>query len=196
LGLGSAGPASSEVVCGNIRAVNADAREELRRVYRLHVRHVFSFFSYSASSAVAEDLTSQTFERVIASWDRYDASRASERTWILAIARNILIDHHRRERHRDAVSLDEHPALLDSFTVRTDLHSEALGIADFADWLQALGEREREVLALRFAADLSPSSIASLLELSTANVHQIISRSLRRLRREQSSQEEDDAPPD
>jgi RNA polymerase sigma-70 factor (ECF subfamily) len=160
--------------------VKADRREELRRVYRVHVRHVYAFFSYSASSSIAEDLTSQTFERVVRSWDRYDPARASERTWILAIARNILIDHHRR--HVETVSLDEHPALLDTFGSRADLHSEALGMAGFAHWLESLGEREREILALRFAGDLTPADIGRLLGLSTANVHQIMSRSLRRLR--------------
>jgi RNA polymerase sigma-70 factor (ECF subfamily) len=162
--------------------VDADALEQLRRVYRTHVRHVFAYFGYSVTHAVAEDLTSQTFERVIASWDRYDPSRSGERTWILTIAKNILIDHKRREKHRGAVSLDEHPALLDSFAAREDLHSQAVAMASFADWLQDLGDRERQVLALRFAADLAPSDIARLLDLSTANVHQIISRALRRLR--------------
>jgi RNA polymerase sigma-70 factor (ECF subfamily) len=173
--------------------VNADAREELRCVYRAHVRHVFAYFSYSFPAVVAEDLTSETFERVITSWDRYDATRSSERTWILAIARNISIDHYRRARHRDAVSVDEHPALLDSYAERTDLHTEATGMANFASWLCDLDDRERQILALRFAGDLSTADIARLLDLSTANVHQIISRALRGLRDRASSK--DDAAP-
>src|SRR4051812_39001434 len=86
----------------------------LRRVYRDHADSVFGFFAYSVARATAEDLTSATFERVIRSWHRYDAARSSERTWILAIARNLLTDHFRRQRHRDAVSLDEHPLILDT----------------------------------------------------------------------------------
>jgi RNA polymerase sigma factor (sigma-70 family) len=49
-------------------------------------------------------------------------------------------------------------------------------------WLRQLGAREREVLALRYVADLSVSEIAECLDLSVANVHQICSRSIRRLR--------------
>jgi RNA polymerase sigma factor (sigma-70 family) len=49
------------------------------------------------------------------------------------------------------------------------------------DWLGRLEPREREVLALRFAADLPAAEIAQHLGLSEANVHQISSRALRRL---------------
>ncbi len=43
-------------------------------------------------------------------------------------------------------------------------------------------DREREVLALRYGGDLSAREIRELLERSGATVHQIVSRTLRRLR--------------
>ncbi|HWH19531.1 MAG TPA: response regulator transcription factor, partial [Solirubrobacterales bacterium] len=49
--------------------------------------------------------------------------------------------------------------------------------------LDALSERDREVLALRFGGDMTGPEIAKLLNLSLANVQQILSRSLRRLRK-------------
>ena len=48
--------------------------------------------------------------------------------------------------------------------------------------LGQLGEREREIVALRFGGDLSGPEIAVLTGLTLANVQQILSRSLRRLR--------------
>ena len=53
---------------------------------------------------------------------------------------------------------------------------------ELATALGALGLREREILALRFGADLTGPEIAELLGLTLANVQQILSRSLRRLR--------------
>lgn len=50
--------------------------------------------------------------------------------------------------------------------------------------LTALGERERELIALRYGADLSGPQIAAVTGLTVANVQQILSRSLRRLRAE------------
>jgi RNA polymerase sigma-70 factor (ECF subfamily) len=156
--------------------------EELGRVYRENVASVFAFFAYSLNRPAAEDLTSQTFERVVRSWSSYDASRASERTWILAIARNILTDHHRRQSHRATVSTDEHPVLLDQL-VDHDVRIEGgPGRDELRTWLALLGEREREILGLRYAADLPAAEIAEIVGLTAANVHQILSRSLRRLR--------------
>ena len=48
--------------------------------------------------------------------------------------------------------------------------------------LAELGEREREIIALRFGGDLSGPEIAQLTDLTLANVQQILSRSLRRMR--------------
>jgi RNA polymerase sigma-70 factor (ECF subfamily) len=142
---------------------------------------VFAFFAYSVSSAHAEDLTSATFEKVIRAWRRYDAAQASERTWILAIARNQLIDHFRRQRHRDALSIDEHPLLAESLAA-PDAVERQLNAAEVRGWLAELGDRDRHVLALRYGSDLAARDIAALMDLSEANVHQILSRSLRRLR--------------
>ena len=161
--------------------MRGDRDGEMRRVYREHVDAVFAFFAYSVTRAHAEDLTSATFERVIRSWRRYDAAKASERTWILAIARNQLTDHYRRQRHRDAVSLDEHPMLADVLASADDAERR-LDADEVRSWLVEVGERERQVLALRYGADLTARDIASLMELGEANVHQILSRTLRRLR--------------
>ena len=100
---------------------------------------------------------------------------------MLAIARNLLTDHYRRQSHRDTVSTDQHPLLLDTLS-SDDWIERRLTHAELHDWLEQLGQREREILALRYGADLRATEIAELTGLTAANVHQIVSRSLRRLR--------------
>ena len=69
------------------------------RVYAEHVFRVYGFLAYRVHDhELAEDLTQGTFERALRSWAKFDPRRASERTWLLAIANNLLIDHYRRER--------------------------------------------------------------------------------------------------
>ena len=155
--------------------------DELRRVYREHVSAVFAFFAYAVSRETAEDLTATTFERVIRAWSGYDAQRGPERAWVLAIARNLLTDHYRRQSHRDTVSTDQHPLLLDTLS-SDDWIERRLTHAELHGWLEQLGQREREILALRYGADLRATEIAELTGLTAANIHQIVSRSLRRLR--------------
>ena len=158
--------------------------DELHRVYRSHVSAVYALFAYSVSADVAEDLTAATFERVVRHWSRFDPSRSSERTWILAIARNQLTDHLRQRRFRIGPSLDEHPELADSAALTHDPADRPAAVETLKGWLGRLGPREREVVALRYGADLSTADIARMLGLSDANVLQTCSRALRRLRHE------------
>ena len=156
--------------------------EELREVYRENVAAVYAFLAYSVSRDVAEDLTSATFERVIRSWASFDPSRSSVRAWVLVIARHLLTDHYRRQSHRAGPSLDEHPVILDTLVTPDDATARFLDADTAKSWLRELSQRERDVLAMRYGADMTAAEISRALDLTPANVHQITSRALRRLR--------------
>jgi RNA polymerase sigma factor (sigma-70 family) len=151
-------------------------------VYDEHVWQVYGFFAYRMRNrADVEDLTQQTFERALRSWSRYDPSRAGVATWLLVIARNLLVDHFRADRGARRQPLDdldgEHDALVDTGE-QPDLGLEP----DLERALASLGARERDLIALRFGGDLTGPEIAEATGLSLANVQQILSRSLRRMR--------------
>lgn len=165
-----------------MRKPRPEESDELRRVYRTHVRAVYGFLAYSVRADVAEDLTSVTFEHVIRAWGTFDPARASERTWILSIARNALTDHYRRSRLRNAVSTDEYPALLDRLSDPDDALAARVRVDAVKEWLEQLDEREQLLVALRYGGDLSTAEVAEATDLSVANVQQILSRCLRRLR--------------
>jgi RNA polymerase sigma factor (sigma-70 family) len=156
----------------------AEERAEFADVYDRHVWHVYGFFGYRVNSRhEAEDLTQLTFERALRAWKRFDPSRASPLTWLLAIARNLLIDHFRRSGPVPVDPLDDLPELVGS------VEDPAVGLApDLERALDALGDRDREVIALRYGGDLTGPEIAEITGLTLANVQQILSRSLRRLR--------------
>jgi RNA polymerase sigma factor (sigma-70 family) len=148
------------------------------RLYDRHLQSVYAFIAYRVRDRdLAEDLTQTTFERALRAWSRFDPRRASEKTWLMVIARNLLIDHFRKHREEPVAEIDERG-------LRTVAGPEQnLPVAaELVAALGQLGEREREVLALRFGGELTGPEIAELLGLSLANVQQITSRSLRRLR--------------
>jgi RNA polymerase sigma factor (sigma-70 family) len=181
-------PPAASVELPVVGSRSADEAEDLRRVYRTHVRAVHAFLAYSVRADVAEDLTADTFERVIRAWDRFDPARASERTWILSIARNALTDHFRRSSHRQTVSTDEQPALLDRLS-GDDALAVRVRVDGVKEWLEQLDERERLLVALRYGGDLTTAEVAEETGLSLANVQQILSRCLRRLRKAAESAE-------
>lgn len=152
--------------------------------YEEEMPRVYGYVAYQvAQREEAEDLTQQTFERALSHWDEFDDQRASVTTWLLAIARNLVVDHYRTRSRRPAtVPLDE---LSETQLERSGFSDPELGIgAELEAALASLGERERELIALRYGADLSGPQIAALTGLSVANVQQILSRTLRRLRSE------------
>ena len=159
--------------------------EQFARLYDEHVWTVYGFFGYRLNSRQdAEDLTQQTFERALKAWDGFDESRAGPATWLLAIARNLLIDHHRADRS-DRLEPIADGGLRPDLEPSTEIGDRVLGLdPELEVALRRLNDRERELLALRFGADLSGPEIAALTGLSLANVQQILSRSLRRLRDE------------
>jgi RNA polymerase sigma-70 factor, ECF subfamily len=152
--------------------------------YEEELPRVYGYVAYQVGShEEAEDLTQQTFERALAHWGEFDDRRATITTWLLAIARNLVVDHYRaRSRRPPTVSIEE---LSDAQLDATGYADPALGVGPELEWaLSELGERERELIALRYGADLSGPQIAAVTGLTVANVQQILSRSLRRLRAE------------
>ncbi len=154
-------------------------------IYEEHVWSVYGFFAYRGAVAEdAEDLTQLTFEKALAAWERFDAERASEITWLLAIARNVYADHRRREGGKRA----EREGVAAVWGARThepgpDEGAQALSPV-LAGAMARLRRRERVAIALRFGADLRGPEIAEVMEITLANAQQILSRAMRKLRRE------------
>jgi RNA polymerase sigma factor (sigma-70 family) len=153
---------------------------DFAEAYDAQVDTVYGFFAYRVRSRDdAEDLTQRTFERALGAWRRFDPERAPVGVWLLAIARNLLVDHYRADRSPRQQPLDE----VDEGQLGSELAAPDLGIdPELAEALATLSSRDREIVALRFGGDLSGPEIAELTDLTLANVQQILSRSLRRLR--------------
>lgn len=159
----------------------ASPAHDFASAYEEHVWQVYGFFAYRLPSREeAEDLTQLTFERALRAWGRYDPRRARLNTWLLTIARNLLIDRYRSTGAAPASDpLHEAP---EHQLPSTEL-DPSLGLApELAAALARLDRRSREVIALRFGADLTGPEICELMGLSVANVQQILSRALRQLR--------------
>ena len=155
----------------------SEAQGEFSRVYEEHVWTVYGFLAYrTRNQATAEDLTQATFEHALRAWSRFDPRKGSHRTWLLTIARNLMIDHHRRDRS-SRVAVDE--GMLPPVAGPEE---RPMASHEIAEALSQLGDRDREVIALRFGGDLTGPEIAEVLGLTLANVQQILSRSLRKLR--------------
>src|SRR5208282_1877255 len=78
-----------------------DTVSDFARAAEHHLDDVFAYLVwFTGDRTVAEDLASETFERALRLWHRYDPRRGSQRTWLCQIARTVALDHFRSEGRR------------------------------------------------------------------------------------------------
>ena len=139
------------------------------------IRRVYAYAAYRLGDGPeAEDATSDTFERALRYRSSYDSRKGPPVAWLLGIARRC-VDDVVAARIPGGGEPEERPSA-------ADLAGEAATRLDVTAAVAALDERDRELIALRFGADLKASQIAELLGLKTNAVEVAVHRALKRLR--------------
>jgi len=151
--------------------------------YAAHGEAIYNYLRFQlVAPDEAEDLTAETFLRAVRSADRFDPSRASAQTWLLTIARNVLIDHIRSVRARRHVGLDELRDLAVDAPSPEERMLRREAVAGVLEAMAQLSQEDREVLSLRFGGDLDIPEIAALLGVRAGTVRTRLWRALERLR--------------
>ena len=141
---------------------------------------IYYFFRYRVGPGPeAEDLTSITFEKAWRSRHRYRRDLAAFSTWLYAVARNVAIDHWRRQ--RPLVPL-EAAAQVSAGETPEELAERRSDAEKLGRLLERVPEREREILALKYGAGLTNRAIARLTGLGESNVGTILHRTIQDLR--------------
>jgi RNA polymerase sigma factor (sigma-70 family) len=149
------------------------------------IRRIYSYAAYRLGDGPdAEDVTSEVFERALRYRDSYDGTRGEPAQWLVGIARRSVDDALSARR---AVQL-----LPDEALVSLELETEVARRLDLTAALAALDDRARDLIALRYGADLTARQIGELLDLKTNAVEVALHRTLARLREQL---EEPAAPP-
>lgn len=151
---------------------DAAYKDQLPRVYN-YVRFRIG------NEADAEELTSRTFEKAWRGRKLYQRDLAGFSTWLFTIAQNVVIDHLRSTRPH--LPLD---AAIEVVTVESpyDEAERDSNLARLAALMRQLSQRDQEVVALKYGADLTNREIARLTGLSESNVGTLLHRTVRALR--------------
>ena len=169
-----------------------DRRLELERIfgdeaafrawYEVAARRLYAYLfgRCGGDATLTEDLTQQTFLQAVRHRDSFDG-RSEPMTWLLAIGRNRLIDHLRREereeRRRFRLVVREIPASQSPESMRS--HDER---ADIVDALRRLPASQRAALILHHVDDLSIREVAATLHRTEGAVEALLSRGRARFR--------------
>jgi RNA polymerase sigma factor (sigma-70 family) len=139
------------------------------------IRRVYAYAAYRLGDGPdAEDAASATFERALRYRSSFDARKGEPVAWLLGIARRCVAEAlaDRAETTSDVPELAGALDVADDAARRIDLRAAVLRLDD----------RDRELIALRYGADLTARQIAELLELKTNAVEVALHRALGRLR--------------
>lgn len=154
-------------------------RDDFEQVYLEYRERLFAFLIYrTGDRALAEDLLADVFERAFRARNHFDPQRGSQMAWLYAIAGNRLRDHQRRAQVERA-SLKR---VIPTTTISLDPPQDAIADRDLVmQALSVLNQRDREIIALRFGADLTAPQIAHLTNQPLTTVQGRLFRTLRRL---------------
>lgn len=140
------------------------------------IRRVYAYAAYRVGDgADAEDVTSMTFERALRYRHTYDERRGDPASWLIGIASHCLSD---LVAARVGTASTEVPELAAPGDLAADIPSRV----DLRRAVAMLSERDRELVALRYGADLTAEQIAYVLGMRTNTVEVALHRLLRALR--------------
>lgn len=122
----------------------------------------------------ARDVVAETF---LVAWRRLETAPDNVLPWLIAIARNVLMNQARTARRQDA--------LVEKLGVNLPVTSQEVQPPDdeVAEALAQMSPADRELLTLTFWDDLDRSECAQVLGCFSANVRLRLHRALRRMRR-------------
>jgi RNA polymerase sigma-70 factor, ECF subfamily len=148
-------------------------------IYADHAPRVYNYFRFRMGIEVdVAELTSRTFEKAWRSRARYRRDLAGFATWLFTIAKNVRVDYlHGRRSHlpiEAALNVAAEGTPEKDAERRSNLSRLAL--------TQSLSDRERELVALKYGAELTNRLIARLTGLSESNVGSILHRVVGSLR--------------
>lgn len=154
-------------------------------LYDAHYSRVYGYIRYKVSHQEdAEDLTQEVFIRMLDALDRYQHRGAPFRSWLMQIAANLVRDHYRRKGTTvAALSVDVSELDLVGDGDPADKVELQLALEEVTGALHLLTDTEREVMLLRYVADLNIAETAAATGKNENNVKQLTFKALGKLRK-------------
>jgi len=158
-------------------------RQVFGQLYDALYSRIYNYIRYRCDDpASADDLTAQTFEKLLGAVQTYDPGRGPFEPYVFAVARNLVSSHHRRQGLRawlpwEAFQRQSDPGPQPEEAVLLREAESAL-----LEALKELKPQQRDLLGLKYGSGLSNPQIAALTGLSEGNVAVILHRAVEALR--------------
>jgi RNA polymerase sigma-70 factor (ECF subfamily) len=164
------------------RAQSGD-REALEELYLIHFDRIYSYLQLSVGNRHdAEDLTTQTFLKMLEAIGRFRWQSVPFSAWLFRIAHNLAIDHFRARRRVQAE--DEVPEVAGQEESSAEQQAmDSLGQAGMLALIARLSAEQRQVLTLKFLFGFANAEVAGILGKTEGAVKSLQHRALATLQK-------------
>jgi RNA polymerase sigma-70 factor (ECF subfamily) len=165
------------------RAAKARLDEQFTRLYKAHLRDVYSYSYYRVGNHHdAEDLTEQTFLQAYRHYERAlkESNGRPLRPWLIRIAHNLAANYYRDRSRRPQTALDDAGPLTAPHTTEA-LVEDREDLTRILSSVQQLPDDRREALIMRFALGMDNREIARALGKTDGATKVLLHRAIKQL---------------
>jgi RNA polymerase sigma-70 factor, ECF subfamily len=170
-------------VRGLVERAQRGDRSALEELYLTHFDRIYSYLHMSVGSRHdAEDLTTQTFVKMLESIGRFRWQSVPFSAWLFRIAHNLAMDHFRSRRRWQPEEEIPEP----SGAEETSAEEQALaliGQTSLMELIARLSPEQRQVLTLKFVFRFTNGEVATILEKTEGAVKSLQHRALSSLQK-------------
>ena len=137
---------------------------------------------------VSRDLTSELFHRFLQTVKQGKGPEQQLKAWLYRAAHNIVIDHYRRQKHRNHLELTDQ--LIGQDSKLEQITEQQLLAQNLRKAIHTLTPDQQQVVTLKFLEGFSNSEVAEILDKPIGAVKSLQYRALHSLQRELTVQKE------
>jgi RNA polymerase sigma-70 factor (ECF subfamily) len=183
-GARSSRAAENERVRVLVEQAQAGDTAALEELYLIHFDRIFSYLQLSVGNRHdAEDLTTQTFLKMLEAIGRFRWRSVPFSAWLFRIAHNVAMDHFRASRRSEPREEVPEPEP-DPASSAEEEAMQSIGRASLLELIEDLSPDQKQVLTLKFVFDFSNAEVAQILRKSEGAIKSLQHRALASLHRQ------------
>src|SRR4051794_8833105 len=172
-----------EHVRGLVERAQAGDRDALEELYLIHFDRIYSYLHVSVGNRQdAEDLTTQTFLRMLESIGKFRWQAAPFSAWLFRIAHNLAMDHFRANKRVQPE--EDVPEPIGSEQLSAEIEAmRSIGRQSMLQMIEDISPEQQQVLTLKFVFSFGNAEVASILGKTEGAVKSLQHRALAALQK-------------
>ena len=167
-----------------VERAQSGERAALEELYLIHFDRIYSYLHVSVGNRHdAEDLTTQTFLKMLESINKFRWQSAPFSAWLFRIAHNLAMDHFRANRRWQPEEEVPEPDA-DDATSAEEGALESIGRRSMLELIDELSSEQQQVLTLKFVFNFSNAEAATILGKTEGAIKSLQHRALAALQKQ------------